>query len=358
MSESFENIQQTELSRLAGEKNVIKADALSGLHKLEKNAVGKQFNSWIKPYVIRVSPHIKLMLVTVSLLVGLVLSLHFHTELSKEGKLLASIQHHNAQINQADSLVVTNQLYLQQTKLQGMDDLIKLLEMVAILDVMKSSQIGVSFIADFNVTVGQVLAELNRSIKIAIEVNLASVAAVEIIGLVAQVSHLLAPFLLPVVLVLWLVFFVFWFTRQRKLVPQHVALVTRLLAKRATLIFVTFHLLLPYSIHFSAHISQVINAQTQQHNSQRLSNIHSVITALPNDHELKNRAKSSIHHLSSVSAKQMHKKTENLFAYLIWRLVLTLFDVVLMPAAILYALYRSVRAGWQFDGRTIVKHFV
>lgn len=280
-----------------------------------------------------------------ALICGLVLIwgiTHYHSKIQHESKLLKDIQLYGVQLmekEQLNTLATTNQQYLKQVEHQGLDDLLKLIEISAILNVMQSSEIGVSFIADFNVTVGEVLKELNHSIKTAIEINLASVAVTKLIGLVARLSHFISPLILYACLGLWAVFLLFWTARNQKWVPQHIALNTRLLAKQATLIFVIFHLILPYSIHFSALISQEINHELHQNSSQQLDSVHSAVTALHGKGELKTKAKNSIHSLKNVSSKHIHKKTESLFAYLLWRLVLTLFDLIVMPLIIVAGLY-------------------
>lgn len=211
---------------------------------------------------------------------------HFHS-VAAEQKVLSQIKHLGVRAGFAEpsSLAIANQVYLKQLEHQGEADLVKLIEITTALNVVQSSEIGVSFIADFNVKVGQVLHDLNVAFKRAIEVNLLSVMALKVIA----------------------------------------------------------HLLLPYSLHFSGVISEHLNhtARGTHHNNLAVS--HQLIVSSTKDSHLKSQAESSIHHLKSLSKKQVHSHTQNMLSYVMWLTVQTFFNLVLMPCVLLLSFYFMAR---------------
>ena len=264
--------------------------------------------------------------------------------LQAERALLKQIQLQGAHITQLDSIAITNQLYLKQVEQQGLDDLVKIVEITGILNVVASSQIGVSFIADFNVTVGHILQDLNAALKRGIEINMASVAAVRILGLIARVAHFIAPYLMMLCVVLWSIYALLVIAREKQWLTHRALVNLHMTARHISMVFVFVHLLLPYSLHFSSLLAHEMSTEIHHGASDKLTNVHGIFSNLSQQKALKERAESSIHHLKGMDAKHVHKQTENLFAYLLWRMVLTLFNLVLMPLAILTALFFLARA--------------
>ena len=269
---------------------------------------------------------------------------HFHS-VAAEQKVLSQIKHLGVRAGFAESgsLAIANQVYLKQLEHQGEADLVKLIEITTALNVVQSSEIGVSFIADFNVKVGQVLHDLNAAFKRAIEVNLLSIMALKVIALAAQVAHLLAPYLFWSSMVLWAAYALLAIAREKKVLPQRVLVNVRMSARHLTMLFVIAHLLLPYSLHFSGVISEHLNHTVRGTHQNNLAVSHQLIVSSTKDSHLKSQAESSIHHLKSLSKKQVHSHTQNMLSYVMWLTVQTFFNLVLMPSVLLISFYFMAR---------------
>lgn len=241
------------------------------------------------------------------------------------------------------SLVASNQQYLAQMEEKALEELLILAEIAVVLDVVESSQIGVSFIADFNVTVGHTISRLNAAVKKAIEINLTSTAAIGLIQVIARTSEFIAPILLKISLWVWLGYLLLIWANEHTPIPEKVLRRLRTLAKEVLMLFLLLHFVLPYSIHFSSATSHYLRTQTQIDNGNQLRNIHGDLVAKVPDNKLKEKASASIDHLKNLSVKTLHRKTENVFKYLINVWILTLFDLVIMPVVILFGLYQLLR---------------
>ncbi|TDF41458.1 hypothetical protein EYS14_00950 [Alteromonadaceae bacterium M269] len=263
-------------------------------------------------------------------------------------ELYHSLFHHTPPSFDSSTIATENHNYLKQAEREAIDDLLKISEVSAALDVVSSSQVGISFIAEFNVTLGHALNELNRGVKRAMEVNMLSAAAIKVIGIIARAGEHTHQILISLCLWSWLFYFVLDIASEHVKVPASVVRQVRVLSGRVLILFVTFYLLLPYSIHFSALVSQQLHAKIKEDNRTKLDNLHSSLVIADDKKDsskdsFKAKAKSSINHLSKTQAKGIHKKVQSLFSYLLISLTITLFDLVIMPIVILYGLYRICR---------------
>ena len=87
-----------------------------------------------------------------------------------------------------------------------------------------------------------------------------------------------------------------------------------------------------------------MHADTQRAASEKLAHAQHAVRHLSHHDSLSARAKSSISHLQTTAVKGVHQQTENIFAYLLWRIALGLCNLVLLPLAILVALLWLMRA--------------
>ena len=249
---------------------------------------------------------------------------------------------------QTSTIAIENHSYLKQAEQEAVSDLLKISEISAALDVVSSSQVGISFIAEFNVTLGHALNELNRGIKRSLEVNMLSAAAIKVIAIIARASEHSHQLLISLCLWSWLFYFVLDIASEHVKVPVSAVRQARVLSGRILILFITFYLLLPYSIHFSALVSQQLHAKIKEDNRTKLDSLHGSLVVKDDKKDsskksFKAKAKSSINHLSTTQAKSIHQKVESLFGYLLISLTITLFDLVIMPIVILYGLYRICR---------------
>ncbi len=240
-----------------------------------------------------------------------------------------------------------NHAYLQQVAKKAQSDILLLTELSIALDVVASSQIGVSFIADFNVTVGQAIAQFNQVVEYALLINIASAAASELISLLAHFADLVSPYLFALLLWLWLFYLLLKIVNPQAGVPDIVVTRARILAREVSLLFIVLHLALPYAIHGAAMVSHAIGNEQRQQHSDKLTRIHSDLVPGQKQQKLKSRATASIDHLKSVPQSQIHDKTESIVAYLLRLLALNLFELIVMPALIMYGLVRIAKRIWR-----------
>lgn len=287
------------------------------------------------------------------IVVSALIFIHLSAEQRQQEKealdeIYSGLFHHAPPSFNTNTIAIENQQYLKQAEKEAVEDLLKLSAISATLDVVSSSQLGISFIAEFTVTLGHALNELNRGIKRALEVNMLSAAAIKVIGIIARASEHTHHLLVLLCLTSWFFYFVFDIASEYVNVPASVVRQARVLSGRLLIVFLTFYLLLPYSIHFSALASQHMHAKIKEDNRNKLDNLHGSLVIRgeahsPSKKSFKSRAKASIHHLDTAQAKGIHQKVESLFSYLLISLTITLFDLVIMPVGILYGLYRICR---------------
>lgn len=242
----------------------------------------------------------------------------------------------------SNTLVHSNQQYLKQIEQEAIDDFLLLTEISVFLDLVQSSQVGVSFIAEFKVTVGNAISGLNHGIKRAQEITLASAAATKIIQLISQIADYISPTLLQLSLWVWLLYFILDVFKTSGEVPLSMRLGIKHIATSLSICFLVMHLILPYSIHLSAVTSKILHADLKADNRSKLSNLHDHFIQEPPTRKLKDKAKNNIHYLNKLSTKKIHHKTESLLDYLLVAFSLWVFNLVIMPLVVLYFLYRLI----------------
>jgi len=238
-----------------------------------------------------------------------------------------------------DKLALSNQTYLKQAERKAMDDFVMLAEISAFLNVISSSEVGISFIADFNVTVGQALHEFTKGVERAAEVCLISLMSIESISVIVTAGDGVAPVLLQICLWSILSYLIFGFIGEKVALPK--SLITRLrkISMTSLLVFVCFHLILPYSIHLSSITSHHLIEDKKLNNSKNLASIHEHLLYKGQQKDLRDRAEHSIHHLRNSTPKDLKNKMGGVIGYLVSNLALSFLEFILFPGVILYGLY-------------------
>lgn len=231
-----------------------------------------------------------------------------------------------------------NQQFLAEIRAQSQQDFSKLAALSGLLEVAQSSQIGVSFFADFNVDVGNALAAFTRLIERGSEVALASTAAILVLSLVSDTAYAISGLILKAALISALV----W--QLMRLVggtQKHQTLIrgmTGLLFSS----FLLLHLVLPYSIHIAKGVSDRVSADLRNTNQHSLKYTHLHLVGDADQQDLKRSAKQSVDKLKTLSSKHINQKVDNLASYVVNSLSLALFDLVLLPGLLIFMLYRGV----------------
>ena len=245
-----------------------------------------------------------------------------------------------------DQIYQQNQQYLAQLKHDAQQDFSRLAALTGLLDVAQSSQIGLSFFAEFNVDVGNALAAFTRLVERGAEIAMASTTAIVLLGLLSDMAEAIAPLALQAALVAAIA----WYALRVFHGTEHHQQLARQLTGLTFFIYLLLHMALPYSLHLSAGISQQITAEFRQNNSHSLQQIHLHIMGDNNKQDLKEKAEKSVDKLKKMSSVHINQKVEALSSYVIKNLALTLFDLLLMPALLLLLLFRA--------GMLITNHMV
>lgn len=229
-----------------------------------------------------------------------------------------------------------NQAFLTHLKKMANSDFQRLATLSSILEVARSSQIGISFIADLNIDIGDILSAFTQLVEKATELTLASVTVIMLLQLIANVAEIISPWLLQLSLFAVMLMFVYRIFFPLRNMPIFLIKGSFLLFT----LFLVFHLIYPYSLHISSAISHQLTSELRQHNSESLKYVHDHIVGEEHKKDLKENAEYSVKQLRKISASHIHHKIETLSRYITVHLAIMLFDLIVMPLLLLYLLYR------------------
>jgi len=237
------------------------------------------------------------------------------------------------------SLHLKNQAYLDSARLLAATDLAYMGELSAVTEVARSSQLGVSFFASFNVEVGNLLHAFTNILDRGIAVLLASLSAIEFLVLVDDIAHWLSPVLFEVTIILAIGFYL------AKLLSLSNILIVKImqLAQLSLGLFLIAHLALPYSIHLSAVVGQELSQSKRQVIAQTLKYTHDDMVVRNKRQDLKESAESSLRNLKKTHQQHLNHKVSNLSKYLFRSIALNVFDLFFMPTFLLFLLCRIFR---------------
>ncbi len=232
-----------------------------------------------------------------------------------------------------------NLAYLSHVERESRGNLIKLAEIFAVLKVIESGQVGISFIIDAQVRVGRALAAFSDLVERGIVVSVvAASAAVGLKGLV-RLADVVSPILFKLALPLLATYFI-----AASISSAHlVTIVSRVLSEAIVALFLTAYLLIPYSIHGTGWLSQQITADLKQEGREHLNHIHQELTqGKQRKARLKERAEHAIHEFER-TAVHVPQKVSAMSLFLIRHVAATIIEGVLFPIGIFLALWFTVR---------------
>jgi len=261
-------------------------------------------------------------IIKLSLLILFVLLVHFkHLTFVTEWLNTASLHHQN-------------QAYLDKARALATTDIVHLSELLAVTEVARSSDVGVSFFASFNVDVGNLLYSFSTLLEEAIGVMLASLSAIEFLVLVDEFANWLSPFLFELVILTAIIFY----ATKLLLKPENVSTRTLAFCKLATSLFLLAHIALPYSIHLSPLVSQELTESKRQDISLSLKHTHNELTSTKKSTDLKDNAEASLQHLKTMPRKHITQKVSNLSKHIFTSIAINVFDLLIMPLLLLLLL--------------------
>lgn len=231
-------------------------------------------------------------------------------------------------------LMQSNLEYLTELEKKDRNDLLLLAGIDGFLSLVDSSELGVSFIVDAKIQVGSILSPLMDVTKNAFESTLASlfltVGMQEVLSLVAWLSPYFAKLLLFLISVYCLLSVnpskSNWFRIHVKSMVKYVSI-----------IFVTLHLLIPYSVHFSAQVDKAVYQSLSSDISNDLENLHHEIVSKNDTTDVKQKAENTIKNLERMLLN-IPEKTEALISYYSGKVIFGFLRMILLPSLMILML--------------------
>ncbi|MEM6662406.1 MAG: hypothetical protein AAF666_09540 [Pseudomonadota bacterium] len=174
-----------------------------------------------------------------------------------------------------DEIITTNHAFLVAALNASGDDQIILTELLAILSIVQSAELGFDFFVSANIDVGQALTALTTSIERAWLAVAATAVITELLIGLAAIADAMTP-----------VFFVIAFAATGAYFlalaacTSHLKHVFRSLAEVASSILLVAHLLIPYSIQVSAMATQTVIAGVTSERRESMHHMHGELSAL------------------------------------------------------------------------------
>ncbi|MFT4764311.1 MAG: hypothetical protein ACI9OH_001405 [Oleispira sp.] len=267
----------------------------------------------------------KITLIKLAGLVMFILLLHFnYFAFITEWLNVASLYHHN-------------QNYLSEAHVLATTDIVNFTELLAVTEVTRSSTVGVSFFASFNVDIGNVLHSFSIILEKGIDVQLVSLAAIEVLMLLDTLAYWVSPFLLKLVILTSIIYYL----THLILMPKNISLKIYQVGKVMAVLFLLGHIALPYSIHLSSLVSQVLTQEKKSSISSALQHTHDELTISKQNTNFKDHAESSLHYLKSISRKHITHKVSTVSKHVFTSIALNIFDLLIMPGLLLFLLYKA-----------------
>lgn len=233
-------------------------------------------------------------------------------------------------IVQQDSLIAQNKEYLRSIVKTDRVVLMHLAEIDSLLGVLQSGEVGISFIVDVHVTVGNSLKTFSKVVNSSLEATIfsimASTALEMLLDLCESLSWLILILLL-IVICLHSVIYLTGFNTGKSEVLQITFI--EILA----LLFISTYLIVPYSIHGASYIENMVFLETTVERNNKLENLHKTLSEGSKNVGFKDKAKNDFKKFERVSL-DLTKKIENVMAYHVEHFLHTLFRAFLIPIGI------------------------
>lgn len=230
-----------------------------------------------------------------------------------------------------------NQNYLGKVSDLATTDIINFSELLAVTEVARSSEVGISFFASFNVDIGNILHSFSTFLEKGIEVQLASLAAIEVLTLLDILAHWLSPLLFKLAILTTSLYYIAGLV----FMPKSILLKLHYVGRFTIGVFLLAHVALPYSIHLSSLVSQELTQAKKQTISLSLQHTHAELTSVKKGVSLKDSAEESLHNLKSMPRKHITQKVTNVSKHVFMSIALNIFDLLIMPI-LLFLLLNSI----------------
>ncbi len=233
-----------------------------------------------------------------------------------------------------DSLIHQNEAYLKGLAQEDEKQLLQLAEIRSLLYVLQSGDMGISFIVQANVEVGQALAPLSHVTDRTFEVVFTSLSATTFLRWFSELSEFIAPTIGMISLVSLFLFSLYSFG---SLINPRIHTALKRITELSLLLFVMVHLLLPYSIHGAALISDTLYKDLRSVNRNNLTNMHQSLSSNSRHGDYKTRVKYDIGHMEAM-LKDLPHKVESMISYRAKYLMFRVMSTIVMPLGLFLVL--------------------
>ena len=236
---------------------------------------------------------------------------------------------------QQDKLITQNKAYLSGTEKTDRKVLIQLAEIDALLAVLQSGEVGISFIVDLQVKVGQSLSTFSKFINKSLEMTIVSIIATATLSVLLDLSEYLSKILLITLLVSVCLL---CFSRVIGIESKSEKTIESTFIEIVALLFLSVYLLVPYSIHGAAFIEDVIFSGMMTERNTNINNLHKSFTQGEQSVSFKNKAKNDFKKFEQI-AVDVTEKIENTMTYYVEHFIHIIFRAILIPLGVFALLF-------------------
>jgi len=229
-----------------------------------------------------------------------------------------------------DKIITQIDNYLNESQKLERQDLITLLELETLLSPIQHSDVGISFIVDVKVGIGEMLRLLNELISDSAKISIFAISAMEVIKYIIAASEAIIPWLFAGVLLAGGVFGLCHSFSEGY--GPHIALCNKI-TKTVVVLFFVFHILLPYSLFTASIFSKGIIDKDRTENRTMLHNLHKEVKAMHKKEDFRQRAENSIDSFEKITLKLPHK-VELMAIHHTKHIAMTLFKFIILPIAL------------------------
>ena len=242
-------------------------------------------------------------------------------------------------------IVKLNQAYLTRVENQSVDALLLLGGLKAVMYTLQSSQVGVSFIVEADVTLGHAIAPITDFISYSISLFTFNLSSILFLEIVLDLAQDFGPDLLLVSLWSSLLYFVV------RLIDSCFSLgllvkISYTITKMVCSLFLVLHLIIPYSTYCSAYLDNAFMHSRKVELHQRLKDFHDDYHGT-SEHELSDRADSSMSAFKTLSGG-ITEKLDLLVRYLCESAVIWIIEILLIPGILFSAQIFLVKVFFEF----------
>ena len=233
-----------------------------------------------------------------------------------------------------DEIVRVIHHYLTGSEHQARNDLVKLMELEALMVPLQHSVVGISFLVDIQVGVGQMMASFTHLLAEAIVVTLSLISTIEVLRVILDFSEMATPWV-------WiaLLFSGILFGFSHSVIENRGWLTTlgRRSIKLTLGLFLLLHILVPYALYGSAILSKHLLAETKQSSALFLEHLHQQSGAQHKKADMKTRAEAVVDTFEKVTLDLTHR-VEGMAVYHTRHIASSLLEFILFPLMALAAL--------------------